>query len=110
MQYGQVAFESNMVNLERAFGYCTSDTLQDCTMPPRGAQFYPMYTTGTSPSGGCEWREGGPNVPGAKQKFGGSPTTFWGNIVPTVYPVSPRASQVFYENFRNVLPNNPCLQ
>jgi hypothetical protein len=110
LQYSQVAFESNMVNLERAFGYCTNATLEDCSMPPKGAAFYPMYTTGKSAVGSCEWREGGPAIPGAQKKFGGSPTAEYGSIVPTVYPSSPISSQIFWENFRQVLPNNPCPQ
>ncbi|MCU1428521.1 MAG: hypothetical protein JWL83_2521 [Actinomycetia bacterium] len=109
-QYSQVAFETDLVNLERAFGYCTNDTLSACTVPPKGVDFYPMFTSGKSPSGGCEWREGGPAVPGAKNTFGGSATSEFGSVVATFYPIGPRATQVFYENFQRVLPNNPCQQ
>jgi hypothetical protein len=107
-QYDQVTFETDLVALERAFGYCTSDTLDQCLIPPAGSAFYPMYTAGTSATGGCEWREGGPAIPKAIDKFGGTPAKFWGKATATFYPVGPGTTQVFYENFDNVLPNNPC--
>jgi hypothetical protein len=109
-QYNRVAFESDLVNLERAFGYCTSDTLSDCHVPPTGSAFYPMYTTGTSATGGCEWREGGPNLPQTINSFGGTPASQWGRPIATFYPTGPRSTTVFYENFYRSLPNNPCLR
>jgi hypothetical protein len=109
-QYSQVAFETNLLGLERAFGYCTSDTLSDCHNPPTGSAFYPMYTTGTSPTGRCEWREGGPNLPQTINTFGGTPASQYGKPFATFYPTGPRSTTVFYENFYRVLPNNPCLR
>ena len=107
-QYGQVAFETDLVNLERAFGYCTADTLGDCQKPPAGADFYPIYTTGDSKYGGCEWREGGPNLPNTRKTFGGTADSEWGRPVATFYPTGPDSTGVFYENFYNPLPKNPC--
>jgi hypothetical protein len=107
-QYDQVTFETDLVNLERHFGYCSVDALDQCTVPPAGVAFYPMYTAGTAATGGCEWREGGPAIPNAIKKFGGTPTKFWGKVTQSFYPVGPHDTGIFYENFDNVLPNNPC--
>jgi hypothetical protein len=107
-QFDQVDFETDLVNLERFFGYCTTDTIDKCTVPPAGVAFYPMFTSGHSASGGCEWREGGPAIPNAINKFGGTPAKFWGKPTATFYPVGPHTTQAFFENFDNVLPNNPC--
>jgi hypothetical protein len=109
-QYSSVTFQTDVVNLQRHAGVCTPDTLSDCTVPPGGAPFYPMYTTGNSASGGCEWREGGPNIPGATNTFGGSPTAEWGSVVPSFYPTGPASTDIFYENFENALSTNPCPQ
>jgi hypothetical protein len=107
-RYSQVSFETDLLSLERAFGYCTSTTLKQCLIPPKGSAFYPMYTAGRSASGGCEWREGGPAIPNAINTFGGTPAKFWGKATSTFYPVGPHSTQTFFENFDNVLPNNPC--
>jgi len=40
--------------------------------------------------------------------FGGTPAKFWGKPTSTFYPVGPHSTQTFFENFDNVLPNNPC--
>ena len=109
-QYDAVSFQTDLVNLQRFAGVCTSTTLSKCTVPPVGAPFYPMYTTGNAPGGGCEWREGGANIPGATNTFGGSPTAEWGPVVPSFYPTGPASTAIFYENFENALPTNPCPQ
>jgi hypothetical protein len=77
-------------------------------VPPTGAAFYPMFTTGNAAAGGCEWREGGPAVPGATNTFGGTPASFWGSPVVTFYPTGPATTTTFFENFERTLPNNPC--
>jgi hypothetical protein len=107
-QYSQVTFQTDLVNLERHAGVCSPADLASCTVPPGNAPFYPMYTTGTAASGGCEWRLGGPNIAGAINTFGGTPAAAWGSIVPSFYPTGPAQTDIFYENFENALPNNPC--
>ena len=59
-------------------------------------------------TGGCEWREGVASIPGTINNFGGTPKAFWGTVTPTFYPTGPRATGVYYENFTNSRPNNPC--
>jgi hypothetical protein len=107
-QYSSMAFETDLLVLERAFGYCTNDTLGDCLKPPAGSDFYPIYTTGTSAVGGCEWREGGPRLPHTLRTFGGTADSEWGQPFATFYPTGPRSTQVFYENFYRPLNTNPC--
>jgi hypothetical protein len=108
-QYSSVAFQTDLVVLQRAAGICTSDTLNKCTIPPGNAPFYPMYTTGNGPTGGCEWREGGPNIPGATNRFGGTPAAFWGPPVVSYYPTGVASTGTFFESFERRLANNPCL-
>jgi hypothetical protein len=57
-----------------------------CTNPPPGAQFYPIYSTGSStmnPShnGHCVWQLGGPNIPGTTNTFGGNSTAEYGPLL-----------------------------
>ena len=106
--YDQVTFEVNLLQLERVFGYCTTAALDECKIPPKGSAFYPMYTSGHAAGGGCEWREGGPAVPNAINTFGGTPAKFWGKATASFYPISETATGTFYENFTNVLKNDPC--
>jgi hypothetical protein len=109
-QYSQVAFETDLLGLDRAFGQCSTADLSRCKNPPKGATFYPMFTTGKSSLGACEWREGGPALPNTTNTFGGSSTSEFGKPFATFYPVAPNATAVFYENFYRVLSNNPCKQ
>jgi hypothetical protein len=102
-----MAFETDLVNLERHFGYCPNDDISKCTVPPPGVPFYPMFTTGGS-KGHCEWREGGVGIPGATNTFGGSPATEWGTPTTLSYPIAPGTTGFFGENFRRVLDTNPC--
>jgi hypothetical protein len=103
--YGRVAFEADMPAIELQ---CDSTTGENCVNPPPGAAFYPIYSTrGTH---GCAWQEGGTNIPGTTNTFGGSSVTEYGSLIPLVYadfPGSPGTAP-FFEDFRRVLPNNPC--
>lgn len=82
---------------------------QGCVNPPAGANFYPFFST----RGGeddCVWQEGGKFIPGTRNAFGGSSTTEFGPLLVLAYPAAtpPGSVSTRYNNFRQVLPNNPC--
>jgi hypothetical protein len=105
---------------------------QGCVNPPTGANFYPFFTTrggkgsaDTSMSssksmkdddGGeededansCTWQLGGANLPGVKETFGGSSTTEFGPLLQLAYPAANGQVSVRFNNFRQVLSDNPC--
>jgi hypothetical protein len=80
---------------------------QGCVDPPTGANFYPFFTT-RGGSGSCTWQLGGANLPGVKETFGGSSTTEFGPLLPLAYPAANGQVTVRFNNFRQVLSNNPC--
>lgn len=95
-------------------------TAPGCTNPPLGTQFYPIYSTtrthghGDDDGGGCSWQLGGPNIPGTENNFGGTSTTEFGGPLFNFFPGAADATHpngtTFFEvdDFRSVLPNNPC--
>jgi hypothetical protein len=112
--YDRVAFEADLPRIEAADfgGNCNRTTGANCVNPPPGANFYPIYSTGTdngTPSGHCVWQFGGTELKGTTNTFGGNSTAEFGPLLPSVYPgpgftpINPR-----YNNFRNVLSSNPC--
>jgi len=109
--YERVAFEADLPRIETG---CNRVTGTGCTNPPAGAAFYPIYTTGSDSAGeseraisGCAWQFGGTGIPGTQQTFGGSSTTEFGSLLTTPYPF-PGGPRFLINNFRNVLPRNPC--
>ena len=59
----------------------------NCTNPPQGAQFYPIFTTASSLSltgrenfEGCAWQFGGAFYPGTTHTFGGTSTSEYGTL------------------------------
>jgi hypothetical protein len=106
--YGQIAFEADMPAIEPT---CNTATGAGCTNPPPGAAFYPLYTTGTSRSH-CIFRNGGTGIPGMTSDFGGTTSAEYGPLLQLSYPAHDRAGNfvpVFaFNDFRNVLPANPC--
>jgi hypothetical protein len=104
--YDRVAFEADLPAIELS---CDTNTGVGCVNPPPGASFYPIYSTrGTS---ACGWQEGGTHIPGTVNTFGGTSTAEYGPLVPLVYPPAPGLNSntaFFFEDFRNVLANNPC--
>ncbi|MBV9445711.1 MAG: hypothetical protein JO345_07430 [Streptosporangiaceae bacterium] len=114
-RYSQVAFEADLPRIEvAALGgpgpFCNRTTGANCVNPPPGAQFYPFFTTARV-GAACVWREGGPNLPGATDTFGGSSTTAYGPLLKLAYAavVNGQPSVNFvYNDFRQILPNNPC--
>jgi len=105
--FSRVAFEADIPAVEG----CNTLTGAGCTNPPPGALFYPIYST-TSISGQCWWQLGGPMIPGTTNNFGGSSATEYRTLLGSVYQTTTAphhpGSLVFFENYRQILPNNPC--
>jgi hypothetical protein len=111
--YDRVAFETDLPRIEAADfgGNCDRFTGTNCVNPPPGADFYPIYTTGTSnqtPSGHCVWQFGGTHIKGTTNTFGGSSATEFGPLLFSFYPNPNPAVRRRTNNFRNVLNTNPC--
>lgn len=105
--YSRVAFEADIPAIQTG---CNVLTGAGCPNPPLGAIFYPIYTT-TSISGQCWWQLGGPLIPGTTNNFGGSSATEYSTLLGSVYQsgtVSRPGSVVAFENYHQVLSNNPC--
>jgi hypothetical protein len=49
-------------------------------------------------------------MPGTTNSFGGTSTAEYGPLLTLVYPDFPGfpGTAPFFEDFRNILPNNPC--
>ena len=116
--YSRVAFEANLPRIEantnppcqrHVSNPADPNPGQDCVNPPKGADFYPFYSTANSEDDGrCIWRLGGPYLPGTTNSFGGSSTTEYGPPLQLAYPSVGGKTQVILENFRRVLSHNPC--
>lgn len=108
--YDRVAFEADMPRIEAADfgGICDRTTGANCVNPPAGAQFYPLFTTRADGRGGCQWQLGGPNIPGTTNTFGGTSTTEFGPLVFLTYPSTGFTPRTITNDFRRVLPTNPC--
>jgi hypothetical protein len=108
--YGRVAFETDLPRIEvpslSPNNNCNRTTGVGCVNPPNGANFYPLYTTGTS-GGSCVWQLGGANIAGTTNTFGGTSTSEFGNLLSLTYP-GPAGPSSRFNDFRNVLSSNPC--
>ena len=105
--YSRIAFEADLPAIE--FGTvppCNTATGENCTNPPVGANFYPIYSTRGHRN--CGWQEGGTNIPGTVNTFGGTSTSEYGPIYALAYATGPSSTGFFFENFRNILSSNPC--
>lgn len=106
--YDRIGFETDLPRVELNVNPpCDRTTGANCTNPPPGASFYPFFTTRNSDFGGCLWQEGGANIPGTKNTFGGSSTTEFGPLLQLFFP-NVGGPLFLIENFRQVLNNNPC--
>jgi len=114
--YSRVAFETDMPRIEFATNPPCQRHLSNpsdpnpgsgCVNPPVGADFYPIFSIRFDQHG-CRWQEGGPFIPGTLFTFGGNSTTEFGNILALAYPSSNGQSRLIYEDFRRILPFNPC--
>jgi hypothetical protein len=114
--YSRVAFETDLSRIESNTNPPCQRHLsnpadpnpgQDCVNPPKGADFYPIYTV----KGGedrCLWQLGGAHLPGTTNTFGGNSAAEYGPLIALAYPVPGPSVSVRYNDFRRVLPNNPC--
>jgi hypothetical protein len=107
--YDRVAFEADMPRIEAADfgGKCDRITGANCVNPPPGAQFYPFFSTRNDRQSGCLWQEGGANIPGTTNTFGGSSTTEFGDLLFLTYPNTGNVPRRITNDFRRVIPN-PC--
>jgi hypothetical protein len=106
-RYARVAFEADLPRIELDTNPpCNRATGANCVNPPKGANFYPLYTTRNTDQG-CAWQFGGVNIPGTKETFGGTSTAEFGPLLLLVYP-GPSGPFSRYNNFRQVLSTNPC--
>jgi hypothetical protein len=108
--YSRVAFEADLPRIEAADfgGNCNRTTGANCVNPPPGANFYPIFSTRNNDLVGCFWQEGGANIPGTKNSFGGNSTAEFGPLLFLDYP-GPGFTPIHRTNdFRRVLNNNPC--
>jgi hypothetical protein len=127
-QYDRVAFEADLGAIELGQG-CNRLSRTNCTNPPVGAQFYPIFTTTTGLTAGlggddnngnndvnsadhgdrpgCAWQFGGAFYPGTTNTFGGTSATEYATLIPLVYP-RPGGPATRYNDYRRVLTNNPC--
>ncbi|MEZ0095174.1 hypothetical protein [Streptacidiphilus sp. EB129] len=109
-QFQRVAFETDLPRIEdndTLANPCNRTTGANCVNPPPGAGFYPMFTT-THVGGACIWQEGGAKIPGTDNTFGGSSTTEFGSLLTNVYPGAGNQPRFLINDFRQVLPTNPC--
>jgi hypothetical protein len=110
--FSTIAFEADLPRIEASDSqdappFCDRTTGAHCVNPPRGADFYPFYTT-TLDHGTCTWQEGGAFLPGTINKFGGSSTTEFGPLLQTVYPAAGFTTVTRYNNFNSGDRPNPC--
>jgi hypothetical protein len=109
-QFDRVAFETDLPRIEdngTLANPCNRTTGANCTNPPTGAEFYPIFST-TNVGGACAWQEGGAHIPGTTNTFGGTSTAEYGGLLNNVYPGAGFQPVFRYNDFRRVLPNNPC--
>jgi len=109
--FSRVAFEADLPRIELLLSPpCNRLTGANCTNPPVPGSFYPIYTTFNSKRlDSCIWQEGGANIPGTINAFGGTSTAEYGPLLLLNYPAAPPAGFIFrFNNFRQILNHNPC--
>jgi hypothetical protein len=106
--FNRVAFEANMPRIEAAdFGSnCNRSTGVGCTKPPPNANFYPIYSIQRAGES-CRWNLGGPFIPGTTSSFGGTSVSEYGAFFALLFPSKTGPTQII-ENYRRILPFNPC--
>jgi hypothetical protein len=113
--YSRVAFEADLPRIESDTNPVCQRHVSNpadpspgagCVNPPVGANFYPIYSTGTA-AGQCVWQLGGANIPGTTNTFGGNSTAQYGPLLLLAYPAVGGVT-TRYNNFRNILASNPC--
>ena len=119
--YDRVAFETDLPRIEsntnppcqrHVSNPSDPNPGMDCVNPPKNANFYPFFSTGVSDFSACVWQLGGANIPGTVNTFGGNSTAEFGGRLDLAYPAAtpPGSVTVRFNNFRQILPDNPCIQ
>ena len=111
-QYSRVEFQTDTPAIEiapecyhRSGQNCTRLPLQDDGQP---VQFYPFFWTSHQGSAGCYWGVGS-DVPGmTKNDFGGTAQYRDLQSYVGLDPANPGSTRTYYENYGQLLPNNPC--
>jgi hypothetical protein len=104
-QYSSVAFEADMPVFESNDAQaCVTATGANCTNPPQGAQFYPIYSAAQAGPVSCVWHFGDTQITGTTNLFGGDSTAEYGPLLETFFP----GLGFRFENYQNALDNNPC--
>jgi len=115
LSYSRVAFEADIPRIEgdtippcqrHVSNPADPNPGQGCVNPPTGANFYPIYSTGTV-GGQCVWQLGSATIPGTTNTFGGTSTAEYGPQLVLTYP-SVGGPQQILEDYRQVLSTNPC--
>jgi hypothetical protein len=120
VNYSRVAFETDLPRIEdQTTPPCQRHVSNPadrhpgagCRGLPAGAVFYPIFST-RKVNGQCVWQEGGANLPGTINDFGGKSTTEFGDgtthLPKLAYPAFGGAVTVRYNDYRHVLKGNPC--
>jgi hypothetical protein len=114
--FSRVAFEADLPRIENATNPPCQRHISNpadpspgagCVNPPVGASFYPFFSA-TNQRGGCYWALGGPFIPNTFNNFGGSSAAEYGPLLSLAYPAANGQPTLRYNNFRNVVNNNPC--
>jgi hypothetical protein len=104
-QYDTVAFEADMPVFEFADAQmCVTASGVNCTNPPEGAAFYPIYSTASAGAVSCVWHFGDTQIADTTDVFGGDSTAEYGPLLDTFFP----GLGFRYENYHNSLDDNPC--
>jgi hypothetical protein len=110
INYSQVAFNTDLPAIEGDLGTCDNTTGAGCTIiPPTDdgspAQFYPFYSTGNA-LGGCAWTVG-QDYPGFSTHDYGAHQQY-GQLLKVAYTNPDGSASSFYNDYQNILANNPC--
>jgi hypothetical protein len=118
--YDRVAFETDLPRIEtnttppcqrHVTNPADPNPGQGCVNPPKGASFYPFFSTrNNDDTESCLWQLGGAHIPGTSNTFGGTSTAEYGPLLSSLYQVfgSTTLPTFRYNNFRQILNTNPC--
>jgi len=106
VQYQKAVFETDLPAIEST---CDPVKGTGCTLIPQTdlnqpAAFYPFFSS-TSTRHGCVWQFGN-NIPGQISSFGQNAQ--YGSLLALSYTQQGGKAANFFQDFRNILPNNPC--
>jgi len=114
VQYSRAAFEADLPRIEDP-AVCDRFTGAGCTLIPstddpgpsglpQPAAFYPFFST-TRVGGHCVWQIGN-HIPGSTNDFGQNAQ--YGTLLNLTYTTTGGGPTTRYNDFRQVLSNNPC--